>query len=501
MERRRGGRQLTKTGAERRRFEHFHLGPRAEEHEGRVLDALDRQGERGESAGAAARPDAPGAAGLRPGGVGGRMPAVNRRLAFLLVLMLLLAAAPRAQQSPDAAARRVVGSPEFAQATAFIRGDYDRFVKELVALTEIPAPPFKEAARATAYARLLREVGLSDVEIDAEGNAMGLRRGTGPEGGPVVAVVAHLDTVFPEGTDVKVRREGTRLMAPGVGDNSRGLAVMLAAVRAMEAGRFRTTHDVLFVGSVGEEGEGDLRGVRFLFQKGKYKDRIRQFVAVDGGAQSSVTTAGVGSKRYRVVFKGPGGHSYGAFGLVNPAYALAFAVAEFSKIQVPADPRTTFNVGVLDGGTSVNSIPAEVAMDVDMRSASCEELAKVDAAFQQIVRAAVETENQARSTREGRVTAEARLIGDRPCGRTPHDSPIVRTVTAVVEAFGLKPSYGTGSTDSNVPMGLGIPAVTVGRGPGGRAHAPDEWTDVEVESAVQSVQVVTAIVTAVATPD
>lgn len=420
---------------------------------------------------------------------------VTYRLSLLLVLALV--AAPRAQ-APAPGAQRIIDSPAFTQATAFIRGDYDRFVKELIAITEIPAPPFKEEARAKAYAQMLREVGLTDVEIDPEGNAMGIRRGTGPAGGPLVAVVAHLDTVFPEGTDVTVTREGTRLMAPGIGDDSRGLALMLAVIRAMNAATFRTTRDILFVGSVGEEGEGDLRGVKFLFQKGKYKDRIRQFLAVDGGEQGSITTGGVGSKRYRAVFKGPGGHSYGAFGLVNPAYALAFAVTEFSKLQVPSNPRTTFNIGVLAGGTSVNSIPAEVSMDVDMRSESCDELAKVDKAFHQIVRNAVEAENKARSTQEGRVEADPQLIGDRPCGQTPHDSELVRTVSATVQAFGLKPSYGISSTDSNVPMSLGIPAVTIGRGPGGRAHAPDEWTDVEVESAVQSVQVAMTIVLAVA---
>lgn len=428
------------------------------------------------------------------------MPGVTYRLALVLVLAVVApGAAPRAQApAPDASVQRLVNSPEFKQATAFIRSDYDRFVKELIALTEIPAPPFKEEARAKAFAGMLRGVGLADVEIDAEGNAMGIRRGTGPAGGPLLAVVAHLDTVFPEGTDVTVRREGTRLMAPGIGDDTRGLAVMLAMIRAMNAAKFQTTTDILFVGSVGEEGEGDLRGVKFLFQKGKYRDRIRQFIAVDGGAQGSITTGGVGSKRYRTVFKGPGGHSYGAFGLVNPVYALAFAAAEFSKLQVPRDPRTTFSIGVLRGGTSVNSIPAEVSMDVDMRSTSCDELAKVDEAFHQIVRNAEAAENAARSTREGPIEADPQMIGDRPCGQTPHDSPLVRTVSAAVQAFGLTPSYGISSTDSNVPMSLGIPAVTVGRGPGGRAHSPDEWTDVEVESAVQSVQVAMAIVLAVA---
>jgi tripeptide aminopeptidase len=424
----------------------------------------------------------------------------NAAVAYRLSLILLLAlvAAPRAQAPDPAAVQRILKSPEFQTATAFIRSDYDRFVKELITLTEIPAPPFKEERRAKAYLEMLRQHGLTDVEMDAEGNVMGLRRGTGAAGGPVVAVVAHLDTVFPEGTDVTVRREGTRLMAPGIGDDTRGLALILALIRAMDAGRFRTTHDILFAGSVGEEGEGDLRGVKFMFQKGRYKDRIAQFIAVDGGAQGTITTGGVGSRRYRAVFKGPGGHSYGAFGLVNPAYAMAFAIAEFSKLQVPPQPRTTFSIGVVRGGTSVNSIPAEVSMDVDMRSESCEELAKVDAAFHAIVKNAVEMENRARSTREGRITADPQLIGDRPCGQTPHDSPLVRTVTSAVQAFGLKPSYGISSTDSNVPMSLGIPAVTIGRGPGGRAHAPDEWVDVEIESAIQAVQVAMTIVLAVA---
>ena len=208
---------------------------------------------------------------------------------------------------------------------------------------------------------------------------MGVRRGTG--GGPMLAVLAHLDTVFPEGTDVKVRRDGTRLMAPGIGDDTRGLALMLAVIRAMNAAKLETRADILFVGNVGEEGEGDLRGVKYLLRKGKYKDRIKLFLAIDGGEQGTITRGGVGSKRYRVTFKGPGGHSYGAFGLVNPAYAMAAAIARFSDVQVPSSPKTTFNVGVVSGGTSVNSIPAEVSMDVDIRSESCAELAKVDATF------------------------------------------------------------------------------------------------------------------------
>lgn len=416
-----------------------------------------------------------------------------RRVGIFCILAVTI---PIAAQVPDEPVRRLVDGGAFKQATAFIERDYERFVRELVTLTEIPAPPFKEAARAKAYLAMLRESGLSDVEMDAEGNVLGLRRGTA--GGPLLAVVAHLDTVFPEGTNVKVRREGTRLMAPGIGDNTRGAALMLAVIRAMNAASIQTKSDILFVGNVGEEGEGDLRGVKFLLQKGKYKDRIKQFIAIDGGEQGSITRGGVGSLRYRVAFRGPGGHSYGAFGLVNPAFAMGNAIAKFSRLNVPSSPKTTFNVGVVSGGTSVNSIPAEVQMVVDLRSVSCAELKKVNGAFLALVRQAADEENAARSTREGRVTADPTVIGDRPCGETPLDAPILQTATAVVKAFGLRPSYGISSTDSNVPMSLGIPAITIGRGAGGRSHSPDEWTDVGKPDAVQAVRVAVAIVAAVA---
>jgi tripeptide aminopeptidase len=414
----------------------------------------------------------------------------------VIALGIALAATSTAAQAPDAAVRRIVDSPKFKQATAFIESDYERFVRELIALTEIPAPPFMEERRARAFMQMLRDLGLSDVEMDQEGNVMGLRRGAGSK--DILAVVAHLDTVFPEGTDVKVKREGTRLMAPGIGDDTRGLALMLAMIRTMDAAKFVTSTDILFVGGVGEEGEGDLRGVKYLMRKGKYKDRIKSFIAIDGGEQGNITRGGVGSRRYRVTFKGPGGHSYGAFGLVNPAFAMGEAIARFSRTQVPTTPKTTFNVGVVSGGTSVNSIPFAVQMDIDMRSESCAELNKLNDNFLAVVREAVEVENHARSTKEGRVEADPKLIGDRPCGDTALDAPIVQTTTAAVKAFGLTPTYGISSTDANIPMSMGIPAVTIGRGPGGRAHAPDEWTDVERSSSIQAVQVATTIILAVA---
>ena len=417
-------------------------------------------------------------------------------MAFLIAVLLSMTAQQVAAQNSDVHVRRILESAQFKQASTFIESDYERFVRELITLTEIPAPPFKEARRARAFLDMLKAHGLADVEMDEEGNVMGIRRGTSSQG--MLAVVAHLDTVFPEGTDVKVKRDGTRLIAPGIGDDTRGLALMLAVIRAMDAAKFETKQDILFIGGVGEEGEGDLRGVKYLLRKGRYKDRIRAFVAIDGGEQGTITHAGVGSRRYRVTFAGPGGHSYGAFGLVNPAFAMGNAIAKLSRIQVPSTPKTTYNVGTVDGGTSVNSIPSAVHMDVDMRSESCVELKELDEAFQRLVREAVEEENRARSTREGRVEVQPRLIGDRPCGATPLDSAIVRTTAAVVEAFGLRPSFSISSTDANIPMSLGIPAVTIGRGPGGRSHSPDEWTDVHRPAAVQAVQVAMTILLAIA---
>src|SRR5258708_13621209 len=259
-------------------------------------------------------------------------------------LLVLFVAAPAAQSS-DATVRGIVDGPKFKQGVAFIEADQNRFVRELIALTEIPSTPLKEQARAKAFLEMLRQQGLSDVEMDAEGTVMGMRRGTGAAGGPLLVVNAHLDTVFPEGTDVKVKRQGTRLSAPGIGDDTRGLALLLALIRTLDAAKFTTPADVLFVGNVGEEGEGDLRGIKFLLQKGKYKDRVKQVLAIDGNESNAVTRGGVGSKRYRVTFKGPGGHSYGAFGLGNPAFAMGGAIAEFRPLQVPPAPKTTYHLG------------------------------------------------------------------------------------------------------------------------------------------------------------
>jgi di/tripeptidase len=326
---------------------------------------------------------------------------------------------------------------------------------------------------------------------------MGLRKGTG--NGPLIAIAAHLDTVFPEGTDVKVKRNGTVLSAPGIGDDTRSLAVLLSIIRAMDAAKIQTTSDILFIGNVGEEGPGDLRGMKHLFQKGPYKDRIKMFMSMEGGSSDRMTNGALGSKRYKVTFKGPGGHSYGAFGLVNPAFALGNAVEKFSKMSVPRNPKTTFNVGVIGGGTSVNSIPFESWMEVDMRSESRDELNKLAETFIGLMHEAVDEENKARSIAQGKIELAMELIGDRPSGETPLSSPLIQSVSAMIKAAGMTPGYGISSTDSNIPISMGIPAITIGAGGrGGRSHSLDEFIDVEKTSAVKGVSTSLAILLSVA---
>lgn len=383
----------------------------------------------------------------------------------------------------DSTVRQIVASPSYRAAAAALDAGHDQWVADIEAITEIPSPPFKEQARAKAFADMLRKRGL-DAKIDAEGNVLALRKGT--EAGPAVVVSAHLDTVFPEGTDVTVRRQGTRLSAPGIGDDSTGLATLLSLVDAMNAGKVRTRSDILFVGTVGEEGLGDLRGVRHLFNQGEYKGRIRSFFSVDGSGLDSITTGGTGSKRYRVTFKGPGGHSYGAFGIVNPLGPLATTVTELYKLKVPASPKTTYSASVIGGGTSVNAIPEQVWLEVDMRSASAAELDKLERQFLAIVPRAVAAENAARSTSQGKVSADVKPIGARPAGATAPDADIVRFAEAAYRAEGLKAKKDTSSTDSNVAMNLGIPAITMSRiAKAGGAHSPSEWIDVEKASNVK----------------
>lgn len=417
------------------------------------------------------------------------------RIAILAALAVSIAA-PAAAQNADAAVRQIVAGEPYRRAAATIEAGHDEWVKNTIAITEIPAPPFKEEVRAKAFAEMLRQRGL-EVEIDEEGNVLGLRKGT--EEAPVVVVSAHLDTVFPEGTSVKVRREGDRLHAPGVGDDSAGLATMLSLIDAMNAAKIQTERDILFVGTVGEEGLGDLRGVKHLFNEGKYKGRVAAFYSIDGSGMESIISRATGSKRYRVTYKGPGGHSYSAFGIVNPMGALASTVTELYKVKVPAQPKTTYSASVVGGGTSVNSIPEEVWLEVDMRSEDSAELAKLEQQFLGIVDRSVAAENAARSTADGKISADKKMVGDRPAGRTDPQAGIVRFTEAAFRSEGIDIKQRAASTDANTAMSLGVPAITIsGNAIGGRAHAPDEWIEVTKAPNVKLKRVLLASILATA---
>jgi len=393
---------------------------------------------------------------------------------------------------------RVRHSAQFAKAAADIDANHERMVADIIHLTEIPSPPFKEDKRGEALLAMFRAAGLTNVERDTAGNVMGVRKGTG--NGPLVAIAAHLDTVFPEGTDVRVKRNGTRLSAPGVGDDTRSLAVLIALIRAMDAAGIHTASDILFVGDVGEEGAGDLRGMKQLFTKGAYKDRIKAFISIDGTGPGDVIKNGaVGSKRYHVTFSGPGGHSYNDFGIVSPSFAMADAAARLSKVVVPRSPKTTFSVSMIGGGTSINAIPSSVWMDVDLRSASATELATLDKTFLAIVKQAADDENAARSTASGKVTVDTKIIGDRPSGQTPQSSVLVQTAAAAIRAMGMQPAFQSSSTDANIPISLGIPAITIDSGgSGGEEHTLHEWIDVEKGPSVRGVQTALLILLAMA---
>ena len=377
-----------------------------------------------------------------------------------------------AQQDAAQLGARLLQDAAIKSAIDGLRASEPQTIEDQIRLCEVEAPPFKEAKRAELYAQMFREAGLTNVRIDKVGNVLGERRGSSPR--PHLVFSAHLDTVFPEGTDVTVKRDGTTLRAPGIGDDCRGLAVVLAVARAMNKAGIQTPGTITFVGTVGEEGLGDLRGVKFLFRDG-LKGQIDRFVSIDGTGLG-MTHVAVGSLRYRVTFKGPGGHSYGAFGMVNPIHALGRAMARVADFAVPREPKTTFNIGRIGGGTSVNSIPFEAWAEVDMRSADQASLTALDAKFHQAMDEAVVDENARWGSRQ--LTVEKTLVGDRPAGRTPAESPIVTAAVSVTKALGFPVSLDEGSTDSNIPMSMGIPAITIdGGGRGSGAHALNETFD------------------------
>jgi acetylornithine deacetylase/succinyl-diaminopimelate desuccinylase-like protein len=392
------------------------------------------------------------------------------RVHSVLLAVATWAMTPLAAQTPSVPAEH----PAVRGALGAIRTGNVWTLEQQVSICEIPAPPFAETRRGAELADRFRALGLVKVRIDSVGNVIGERPGSGR--GPRIVLSAHLDTVFPESTDVRVRREGTRFSGPGIGDDCRGLAVLLAVARALRDSTIATTGDLVFVGTVGEEGPGNLRGVRHLVER-QSAGRVDYFLSVDGTGLG-LTSRAVGSHRYRVAIKGPGGHSYGDFGMPNPIHALGRAIAAIGEFTVPAAPRTTFSVGIISGGTSVNSIAMSGAMDVDLRSESQSALDTLDAALRRAVAAAVDAEHARWPLSAARLTAQWVEIGKRPAGAQPDTAPIVQTALAAARALGFAPRTSASSTDANIPMSLGIPAITMdGGGRGDGAHSLGEWYD------------------------
>lgn len=363
--------------------------------------------------------------------------------------------------------------PAVAKALTYLRDhDADHLAKQ-VKIAEIPAPTFHEAERAKFMVEEFHRVGLRDIEIDKQGNVLGWRRGRSEK---TVLIAAHLDISFAVGVDTRVRKEGGRWYGPGLGDDSRGLAALLGIVEAMNHAGLETDRSLLFAANVGEEGLGDLNGIRYLFGQSPYRQRIEAFISIDGTNPARITSGGVAVKRYRVTYRGPGGHSYGNFGRPSATQAMGRAMAKLAVLPTPAKPKTTYNIGRIGGGTAVNAIAEESWMEVDLRSESPAELDKIELKLFEAIRLGAEEENEQRKASGREVKFESKLVSNRPGGQTPDTTALVKAAIYGAKATGHTPSLGYSSTDSNIPMSLGIPAVTLGGG--GRsdnAHSLDEW--------------------------
>jgi acetylornithine deacetylase/succinyl-diaminopimelate desuccinylase-like protein len=343
-----------------------------------------------------------------------------------------------------------------------------------VRITEIPAPPYQEAQRAAAVKDLLTEAGLA-AHIDKTGNVIGELRGANEK--EIVVIAAHLDTVFPPGTDVKVHRQGSRMTAPGISDNGSGVAALLALARAVQFAHLTPQRGILFVGDVGEEGEGNLRGMRAIVDA--YRGRLKAVVVLDGSGTDHVTTKALASRRLEALITGPGGHSWSDFGMPNPINALVRGSVRFINTKVPVSPRTTFNIGQIEGGTSVNSIPYEASLKVDIRSESEDELARLESALRECMIAGVRDEmDSARDRSKGKLEWKVELLGSRPGGELAADSPLLAALRAADEFVGNQSRIERSSTDANIPLSLGIDALSIGAGGnGGGAHSLQEWYD------------------------
>ena len=372
--------------------------------------------------------------------------------------------------------RHLLSSAEVARALRFFETNADAITGEHIRICSIPASPFNEQERAEYLSKKFSELGLSEVEVDEEGNCLGLLEGASRS--PLIVVSAHLDTVFPKDTDFTVIKRENRLLAPGIADDGCGLAALIALVQAIKTQRVPIEGSILFVGTVGEEGEGNLRGVRFLLTKGRWATKVDAFLSFDGPGLDRITNRALGSRRYRVELVGPGGHSWGDFGAPNPVHAMGRGISRLAVYPAPKEPRTTFNVGRIEGGTSVNAIPDRATMEVDLRSAAESELRRIDAFFRRAIRDAVDEENVKRRAGDPELKLKLDLIGERPTGETPSDSPLVELAIEATRMLGFEPRLDQSSTDSNLPISLGIPAITLGAGgTSGHSHTLDEWYD------------------------
>jgi tripeptide aminopeptidase len=367
----------------------------------------------------------------------------------------------------------LVSRADVREALDFIRDHQQEQIEKQIAIAQIPSPPFHEEARGKELAEEFRRVRLQDVEVDPIGNVLGWIPGASPR---ALVIAAHLDSVFPEGTDVTVKHAGNRLIGPGLVDDTRGLTTVLALVEAMKAADIHPRRSLLFVADVGEEGLGNLRGIHYLLEKGKYRDRIDDFISIDGDGSNRIVDREMGSRRYRVTITGPGGHSFLDFGRANPAHALGRVIAHLSDMETPSDPKTTYNVGRIGGGTSVNSIPFESWMEFDMRSTEEAALIKLEQEFLRLAKLGVEEENRLREPSQTKVMLDAKLLAVRHAVSCANGD-LVKAVQQASMALGMgAPKLYTGSTDSNAAMSNGIPAITIdGGGRGGSLHSLQEW--------------------------
>ena len=379
--------------------------------------------------------------------------------------------------SRKAAASDMQTDPRVSRVLEILRDSANATTEEQVRITEIPAPPFQESVRAAYMKKALASAGLR-VETDEIGNVIGEWPGSSPD---IVMLTAHLDTVFPAGTDVHVKREGGRLLAPGISDNGTGLAALVALSKAFRDAKIKTNKTILFVADVGEEGEGNLRGMRALADS--YKKHLKYALALDGSATEYVTTAALASRRVEIMITGPGGHSWSDFGAPNPIHALGRGIGRFVTARVPESPRTSFNIGEIEGGTSVNSIPASAVMKVDLRSESESELSTLEGLLRDAIKAGIDEEMSAARERgmagsSSLLNLKINVLGVRPAGDLPENSPLLAALVAADNQLGNRSRRERSSTDANIPLSLGIQAISLGAGGrSGGAHTLEEWYD------------------------